>query len=75
MLQSLSQWIEECDHHNLAGDVPRILVGNKCDCKEKKVVKTNVAQRFADYHNMPVSYSTVLTSIMDSSSWQGFGKK
>ncbi|XP_067000448.1 putative Ras-related protein Rab-33 isoform X1 [Anabrus simplex] len=52
--QSLPQWMEECDRHNLTCDVPRILVGNKCDCKEKQVVKTNVAQRFADHHNMPL---------------------
>jgi Ras-related protein Rab-33B len=57
MLQSLPQWIEECDYHNLTRDVPRILVGNKCDCKENQVVKTNAAQRFADFHNMPVSFS------------------
>ncbi|XP_067000449.1 ras-related protein Rab-33B isoform X2 [Anabrus simplex] len=53
-IKSLPQWMEECDRHNLTCDVPRILVGNKCDCKEKQVVKTNVAQRFADHHNMPL---------------------
>jgi Ras-related protein Rab-33B len=52
--ESLPQWIEECDYHNLTRDVPRILVGNKCDCKEHQVVKTNAAQRFADIHNMPL---------------------
>lgn len=51
---SLSQWIEECNRHNLTSDVPRILVGNKCDCKETQVVRTNAAQRFADIHNMPL---------------------
>lgn len=51
--QSLPQWIEECDLHNLK-DVPRILVGNKCDCKKMQVVRTNAAQRFADFHNMPL---------------------
>jgi Ras-related protein Rab-33B len=60
MFQSLSQWIEECDHHNLTSNVPRILVGNKCDCKEKKAVSTNAAQRFADIHNMPVSFAESL---------------
>lgn len=51
--QSLPQWIEECNNHNLT-DVPRILVGNKCDCKEMQAVRTNAAQRFADFHNMPL---------------------
>jgi GTPase SAR1 family protein len=74
MLQSLPQWIEECDRHNLTGDVPRILVGNKCDCKEKQVVRTNAAQRFADFHNMPVSYPTVFACIMDTP-WGGIWKQ
>ncbi|PSN37655.1 putative Ras-related protein Rab-33 [Blattella germanica] len=38
---SLLQWIEECDRHNLTSDVPRILVGNKCDCKEKQLFETS----------------------------------
>jgi hypothetical protein len=71
MLQSLPQWIEECDLHNLT-DVPRILVGNKCDCKEKQVVRTNAAQRFADYHNMPVSYSSVFVCIKNIPFLGGF---
>nr|QZX57789.1 ras-related protein Rab33 [Locusta migratoria] len=52
--QSLPHWIEECNRHNLTSDIPRILVGNKCDCKEEQVVKTNTAQKFADHHNMPL---------------------
>lgn len=51
--QSLPQWMEECDQHNLTRHIPRILVGNKCDCKDVQV-KTNTAQRFADLHNMPL---------------------
>lgn len=31
--ESLPAWIEECDRHRLSThEVPRILVGNKCDC-------------------------------------------
>nr|CAD7430286.1 unnamed protein product [Timema monikensis] len=52
---SLTQWIEECDKNNLTSDVPRILVGNKCEKQSKQCVKTQVAQRFADLHSMPVS--------------------
>ncbi|GLH01150.1 Ras-related protein Rab-26 [Gryllus bimaculatus] len=50
---SLPQWMEECEKNNLTRDIPRILVGNKCDCKDVQV-KTNSAQRFADLHNMPL---------------------
>ena len=56
-IQALSQWIEECDGHNLTVLIPRILVGNKFDCKENQTVNTNRAQMFADMHNMPVSIS------------------
>ena len=54
-MQSLSSWIEECNDHRLNSQIPRILVGNKCDCREKQAVNTNRAQMFADIHNMPVS--------------------
>lgn len=32
-------------------------MGNKCDCKGEIAVPTNVAQRFADHHGMPVSFT------------------
>ncbi|KRT81529.1 ADP ribosylation factor [Oryctes borbonicus] len=53
---SLKQWIEEVDKYSF-NDIPRILVGNKCDVSN--AVNTNVAQKFADLHNMPVS-TTIL---------------
>ncbi|XP_046394071.1 putative Ras-related protein Rab-33 isoform X2 [Ischnura elegans] len=52
--QALSHWIEECNRHNLTRDIPRILVGNKSDCSETQAVLTSVAQKFADFHNMPL---------------------
>lgn len=52
--ENLIQWVEECDRHNLTKDIPRILVGNKCDMKDKIAVNTNISQRFADSHNMPL---------------------
>ncbi|CAG9860139.1 unnamed protein product [Phyllotreta striolata] len=48
---SLKKWIEECNK-NCLNDVPKILVGNKCDAVA--AVTTNVAQRFADQYNMPL---------------------
>ncbi|KAL5012823.1 hypothetical protein ScPMuIL_011374 [Solemya velum] len=51
---SLPQWIDECDRHNLNIHIPRILVGNKCDMLDKIVISTNLAQKFADAHNMPL---------------------
>ena len=52
--QSLPNWIDECDQHNLGKEIPRILVGNKCDMRNKVAVSTNMSQRFADAHNMPL---------------------
>ncbi|XP_073428219.1 ras-related protein Rab-33B [Dendrobates tinctorius] len=52
--QSLPAWIEECKRHLLTNDVPRILVGNKCDLKDSIQVPTDLAQKFADLHSMPM---------------------
>lgn len=49
--ESLKKWIVESKKHCLP-DVPRILVGNKCD--GVAAVSTNIAQQFADQYNMPL---------------------
>ncbi|XP_064190605.1 ras-related protein Rab-33B-like [Anguilla rostrata] len=52
--RSLPAWIEECRQHSLGQEVPRILVGNKCDLQHGLQVGTEVAQKFADSHSMPL---------------------
>lgn len=58
--QNLTTWIEEFERYNTKKDnqkidnVPKILVGNKCDCTGQVAVSTNMAQKFADSHNMPL---------------------
>lgn len=52
--RSLPAWIEECKQHALGSEVPRILVGNKCDLQDSVQVATDVAQQFADAHSMPL---------------------
>ncbi|CAK8686367.1 putative Ras-related protein Rab-33 isoform X2 [Clavelina lepadiformis] len=53
--QNLPAWIEECNKYcSSSGGIPRILVGNKSDLKEKSEVDTNTAQRYADSHCMPL---------------------
>ncbi|XP_076312320.1 ras-related protein Rab-33B-like isoform X2 [Tachypleus tridentatus] len=52
--ENLPHWINECYQHQLSASIPRILVGNKCDCKNQVAVKLNMAQKFADPYNMPV---------------------
>ncbi|KAG8261850.1 hypothetical protein J6590_064706 [Homalodisca vitripennis] len=67
-MHSLPLWLEECEKHNLTNQVPRILVGNKCDCRESVAVNTNLAQRIADAHNMP-GYN------LDSRNWTSLDYK
>ncbi|XP_013772061.1 ras-related protein Rab-33B-like isoform X2 [Limulus polyphemus] len=52
--ENLPHWINECYQHQLSASIPRILVGNKCDCKNQVAVKLNMVQKFADPYNMPV---------------------
>ncbi|XP_026872480.1 RAB33B, member RAS oncogene family a isoform X2 [Electrophorus electricus] len=52
--RSLPAWIEECRQHALGQEVPRILVGNKCDLRHAAQVSTELAQQFADAHSMPL---------------------
>ncbi|CAI4226629.1 unnamed protein product [Auanema sp. JU1783] len=51
---NLKGWIQECEKHGLTAnaDVPRILIGNKCDLATTEKVSTDVAQIFADRNNM-----------------------
>lgn len=52
--RSLPAWIEECKQHALGSEVPRILVGNKCDLQDSVQVGGDVAQQFADGQSMPL---------------------
>ena len=65
--ENLSFWFEEYNKHcgtlQDSPNVPRILVGNKCDLGDLKV-NTNMAQTFADMHQMPLFE----TSALDDSS-------
>ncbi|RXG69774.1 Ras-related protein Rab-33B [Armadillidium vulgare] len=38
--ENISSWINECNRYNLSYNIPRILVGNKCDCKDQLRVPT-----------------------------------
>ena len=50
--ESLPMWIDECDRHSLSPDIPRVLVGNKCDMADRVVVATSISQKFADANSM-----------------------
>jgi len=52
-LLALDQWIQELETHGVGVNIPRVLVGNKCD-QGRSVVKTEDAQRWADDRGMPL---------------------
>ena len=67
---SLKHWIDEYDKYssgNGAGNVPRIIIGNKVDLDEsRRQVPTYIAQQFADSHGMPLfETSALLDSKID----------
>uniref|UniRef100_H2Z3K6 Uncharacterized protein n=1 Tax=Ciona savignyi TaxID=51511 RepID=H2Z3K6_CIOSA len=60
--EGLPLWIEECERYSLnSTNIPRILVGNKCDLKEQIKIDTNNAVRFADAHSMPLFETSAKT--------------
>ncbi|RNA20491.1 Ras-related Rab-33 [Brachionus plicatilis] len=56
--ENLTHWIDEynrfCSQSQPSLEIPRILVGNKCDLDLDQKVSTNMAQTFADMHQMPL---------------------
>ncbi|KAM4558108.1 ras-related protein Rab-33B [Odontesthes bonariensis] len=52
--ESIPEWIEECSRHAVGPQVPRIMVGNKCDLRERREVPTSTAQCLADGYNFPL---------------------
>ncbi|XP_041857735.1 ras-related protein Rab-33B [Melanotaenia boesemani] len=52
--ESIPEWIEECTRHSVGPLVPRIMVGNKCDLKERQEVPTSTAQCLADSYDFPL---------------------
>lgn len=52
--KSIPEWIEECSRHCVGHLVPRIIVGNKCDLRDRREVPTSTAQCLADSFNFPL---------------------
>ena len=46
-------WLSECDKHTQENNLPRVLVGNKCDRESNREVFNQEAQNFADKHHIP----------------------
>ena len=55
-LMSLDGWVDEVEEHGISLNLPRVLVGNKCDQVDMggHCATTNTAQRWADDRNMPL---------------------
>lgn len=55
--KALATWLDEYDHYGLSdGDieVPKLMIGNKCDLVHERIVSSNQARKFADLHSMPM---------------------
>ena len=54
--RALTTWLTEYDHYGFTdeGEVPKLMIGNKCDLIHERIVSSNQARKFADQHNMPV---------------------
>uniref|UniRef100_A0A0N5AHF6 Ras-related protein Rab-33 n=1 Tax=Syphacia muris TaxID=451379 RepID=A0A0N5AHF6_9BILA len=59
---SLPEWIAECSKHSVtaSNDTPHILIGNKCDLKTERRVRTDYAQIFADQNDMALFETSAL---------------
>lgn len=52
--ENLKKWMSEIKNHSMQNTV-YILVGNKCDLHEQRVVKTEDAEKFAESHSNNIS--------------------
>ncbi|XP_042902509.2 ras-related protein Rab-33B [Parasteatoda tepidariorum] len=53
--QNLPHWIAEFkEYQGQSEDIPKILIGNKCDVIDAIAVNTNMARKFAGDHDMPL---------------------
>ncbi|XP_031572209.1 ras-related protein Rab-35-like [Actinia tenebrosa] len=58
---NVKRWLHEIDQN--CDDVTRILVGNKNDCPERKVVETQDAQKFGEQMNIQVFETSAKENI------------
>lgn len=57
----VNMWLQEIDRY-ATSSVLKLLVGNKCDLADKRVVEYDVAKEFADANNMPFLETSALDS-------------
>lgn len=52
--EALSTWLSEYGQFSDSPNVPKILIGNKCDLGKQRTVNSNDARKFADLYHMPL---------------------
>lgn len=57
----VKMWLQEIDRY-ATSTVLKLLVGNKCDLKDKRVVEYDVAKEFAEANKMPFLETSALDS-------------
>ncbi|KAM9992472.1 hypothetical protein ACTFIY_009920 [Dictyostelium cf. discoideum] len=55
-------WMQEIQRYGVFG-VSRVLVGNKCDLKDRKLVNTSIAQEYADTLGIPFIETSATTGV------------
>jgi Ras-related protein Rab-1A len=60
--QNILKWIDEI-HRYAADNVNKILIGNKCDIIEHKVVDSTIAKEFAEKNNMKFIETSAKTCL------------
>ncbi|CCH59861.1 hypothetical protein TBLA_0C00450 [Henningerozyma blattae CBS 6284] len=58
---SVKMWLQEIDRY-ATSSVLKLLVGNKSDLKDKRIVEYDVAKEFAETNNMPFLETSALDS-------------
>ncbi|SMN18567.1 similar to Saccharomyces cerevisiae YFL038C YPT1 Rab family GTPase, involved in the ER-to-Golgi step of the secretory pathway [Maudiozyma saulgeensis] len=57
----VKMWLQEIDRY-ATSTVLKLLVGNKCDLTDKRIVEFDIAKEFADANNMPFLETSALDS-------------
>lgn len=65
--ENLPTWVDECDRHSLSSNIPRVLVANKCDITDRRVVSSNMGQKFAEHNDMPFFETSAKSSDVGES--------
>lgn len=59
---SIGKWLRNIDE-NANEDVVKMIIGNKCDMEDKRVVSTDRGQEVAQHHGIPFFETSAKTNV------------